>query len=102
MKLREKILKLNKFLDILNQKYGITEKDVDLKLVREEHVIRSDGNTWDMTITTGVLTHDKELVLIPEKNPLRWVSIYDMETIVKSFNTGSCYMYMAEALDVLQ
>ena len=83
----------------LQEETGITKDDVSLQFLRYESVTECGGGVWNMYITTGILNKDVELRM--ETNPLVWVPIRDVSTIIESFHPGSCYMYMMAAIKVL-
>lgn len=89
----------------LDEETGITRNDIDLRFVREEHVsangVNNGGSSvWSLYVTAGIL--DKDVELCEEKNPLTWMSIYDLNTILLgTTGYGNCWVFLREACDIL-
>lgn len=83
----------------LYEETGIRQDEVDLKFLRCEHVTTGQGDVWGMYITTGILKED--ILLVPEKNDLRWLPVLNVVELLDSFSYGSCTMYLLQACDLL-
>lgn len=89
----------------LEEETGISRENIDLKFVREEHVTANNVNNggssvWSLHVTAGILKNDVEFK--EEKNPLMWISIYDLTTILlESTGNGNCWVFLRDACDVL-
>ncbi len=83
----------------LQEETGITRDDLELQFVRYENVCQADGTCWSMYITAGIL--NKDVKLIEEKNPLKWIPITDQLTFVNAFGDGNCWTFLLEAIRVL-
>lgn len=87
----------------VKEETGIARDDINLHFVRRESVACSkacyDSAYWNLYVTAGIL--NKDVTLQQEKNPLHWVSLDDLDTILfDSFGYGNCYTYLQEALRV--
>lgn len=84
----------------LFEETGISEKDIELYYVQTATEEFSNGDSWHLYITTGVLKHDIEL--IPEKDKLMWVSATDTNKLLwQSFGDGNCLVFMRRAVETL-
>lgn len=90
----------------LEEETGITKDDVELKFVRCEQVTTNANvmvlsNCWHMYVTVGIID-DTQVELKEEKNPLTWISIADLDTLIgRTTGYGNCYTYLREAFDTL-
>lgn len=84
----------------LFEETGISKDDVELKLLRFERVTTGYKKVWSMYITYGILNKDVELKT--EKNILDWVSIFDREVFLNAFGMGNCFLFLNEALLMMQ
>lgn len=82
----------------LFEETGISKEDVTLQFVRCERIVTYD-KIWSMYVTTGVL--EKDVVLIPEANPLEWVDVDDTEVFLSAYGDGNCYTFLIQSLRLL-
>lgn len=84
----------------LFEETGISEKDIELYYVQTTTEEFSNGDSWCLYITTGVLKHDIEL--ISEKDKLMWVSAIDTNRLLwQSFGDGNCLVFIRRAVETL-
>lgn len=92
----------------LQEESGITKDDIELVFVREEfarsraryYEKHNLNNEWCIYVTAGVLKHN--VILVPEKNELFWIDITDDDHFTKkSAGLGNCWLYLHEAMDIL-
>lgn len=94
----------------LSEETGIVDNDLSiLTIFRHEIVTMVDDALrheaypdYNMFISIGVLKSDN-IVLKKEKNPLVWIDITDMDSLLrKSHGDGNCYTYLKQGFKVLQ
>lgn len=92
----------------LFEETGIKGEDTNgLYVFRHEvlDVFRKKGGSspysdFDMYISMGVLKHDVELK--EEKNPLLWVDVNDIDTLIHANGYGQCYTYLVQGMEILE
>ena len=80
----------------LEEETGITNKDIILS-----HVMTFIYPLNDIELQTYAGILNKDVKLIEEKNPLKWIPITDQLTFVNAFGDGNCWTFLLEAIRVL-